>query len=346
MPHAIEEQLYVNDGPLQASEIDRLKPSDPSLPLEELRRRYKEDGYLFLKGLLPRKDVLKSREDYFKFLSPSGLLKPGTAPGEGVFDSAKDIGLFPGIGVGRVDNQVDEAQNTIDFVNLALEAHGQDWYKEDLCKHPVLLDFMARFTGWSENTRPLERTLLRNNIPETKAIGVHYDQIFLRYGEPTSVTVWVPMGDIRINGGGLMYLENGTRSFTSFFNHLTNADIDPGHGLGKDFEEQFAAKAKATGLSDEEAKSAFNKNMLESGILTDGPAEFGRTHKRRWLVSDYQAGDVVLHSPYTVGPFYCSVSAVLTSIRSTRQRLITIQTMSYDLQQTCDLLTRLGLGTQ
>lgn len=39
--------------------------------------------------------------------------------------------------------------------------------------------------------------------------------------------------------------------------------------------------------------------MLESGVLTDGPAEFGRTHHRRWLVSDYEAGDVVLHSPYT-----------------------------------------------
>jgi hypothetical protein len=49
----------------------------------------------------------------------------------------------------------------------------------------------------------------RNNIPGTKPIGVHYDQIFLRYGEPTSVTAWVPIGDVKVNGGGLIYLEDG-----------------------------------------------------------------------------------------------------------------------------------------
>ena len=76
--------------------------------------------------------------------------------------------------------------------------------------------------------------------------------------------------------------------------------MTPGHSLGKDFEEKFTSKAKGSGLSDEEAKSAFNKNMLESGVLTEGPAEFGRTHKHRWMVSDYEAGDVTLHTPYMV----------------------------------------------
>jgi len=40
--------------------------------------------------------------------------------------------------------------------------------------------------------------------------------------------------------------------------------------------------------------------MTASGVLTDGAAEFGRIHNRRWLVSDYEAGDVVLHNPYMV----------------------------------------------
>jgi len=210
MTHATEEQLYVNDGPLEPEEIARLKPSDPNLPLDELRSRFKDNGYLYLKGLLPREDVLKAREQYFTFLSPSGVLEEGTAPALGIFNSTKDVKQFPGIGVGRVDANVGSGLESGDFVSLALDAHGQKWYSEDFCKHPVLLDFMARFTNWASNTHPLERTLLRNNIPNTKAIGVHYDQIFLRYGEPTSVTVWVPIGDIALNGGGLIYLENGT----------------------------------------------------------------------------------------------------------------------------------------
>ncbi|SPO03268.1 uncharacterized protein DNG_05950 [Cephalotrichum gorgonifer] len=281
MPHSTREKLYVNDGALEPVETARLRASSPTLPLEELRSRFQADGYLYLKGLLPREDVLRAREKYFEFLSPSGVLKDGTTPRQGIFDSAKDAARFPGIGVGRVDVIAGPEDQATDFVSLALDAHGQEWYAKDLCKHPVMLEFMARFTGWNEATQPLERTLLRNNIPDTKAIGVHYDQIFLRYGEPTSITVWVPIGDISLNGGGLIYLENG-------------------HTLGKDFEDEFTEKAKATGLTDEEAKSAFNANMLDSGVLTEGPAGFGRTHNRRWLVTDYEAGDVVLHNTYMI----------------------------------------------
>jgi len=70
--------------------------------------------------------------------------------------------------------------------------------------------------------------------------------------------------------------------------------------LGKGFEEEFTQKAKADGLSEEDAKSAFNANMLSTGLLAEGPAEFGRAHGRRWLVTGFEAGDVVLHSPYTI----------------------------------------------
>ena len=54
------------------------------------------------------------------------------------------------------------------------------------------------------------------------------------------------------------------------------------------------------GLTEEEAKSAFNKNMMSTGLLSESPAEFGRSYNRRWLVTDYSAGDVVLHNPYAV----------------------------------------------
>lgn len=275
----LDKHIYVNDGPLASSEKTLLEPSDPALPMEELRRRFKENGYLFLKGLLPREDVLKARRAYFSFLQPSGVLKPGSDPVDGIFDSTRDVTEFPGIGVGRLEDMAPESK---EFVMRALSAHSQPWYAKDLCKHPVLLGFMAQFTGWgTEHTLPLERTLLRNNIPHTKAIGVHYDQIFLRYGEPTSITMWVPMGDVSMRGGGLIYLEGG-------------------HLLGKQFEDDFTTKAKASGLNDEEAKSAFNRNMLSSGALTDGPAAFGREHRRRWMVSGYEAGDVVLHTTYMI----------------------------------------------
>lgn len=283
VPSVNGEKLFVNDGLLRPDQVGFLKESTPDTPIEELRRRYDEDGYVFLKGLIPREDVLKAREEYFTMLAPSGVLKPGSNAVEGIFDSAKDSLDYPGIGAGTIGgNRKPGAAAAEKFIELALEAHYADWYKEIFCKHPALKDMVARISGWGdENTLGVKRSLLRNNTPGNKAIGVHYDQIFLRHGEPTSFTAWVPMGDISLTGGGLIYLENG-------------------HTLGREYEADFARKALESGLSEEEAKSAFNQNMLSTGLLADGPKEYSDTFNRRWLVTTYEAGDVVLHTPFTI----------------------------------------------
>lgn len=53
-------------------------------------------------------------------------------------------------------------------------------------------------------------------------------------------------------------------------------------------------------MTDEEAKSAFNQNMIHGGMLSNGPAEFGRQHGHKWLVGAYEAGDVALHDSYMI----------------------------------------------
>ncbi|KAF4309985.1 putative phytanoyl- dioxygenase [Botryosphaeria dothidea] len=291
MPHAAPPErdaswpgckLFVNDGALDQAEIAPLIPSSPGEPIEELRKKYDENGYVFLKGLLAKEDVLKCRENYFSMMSPSGVLKPDTKPVEGIFDASKDKSNYPGIGAGAVGGNGRPGEDTAEqFVNLALKAHYEDWYCEDFVRHPVLYDFVSKFTGWGDRTLNLRRTLLRNNTPGNKAIGVHYDQIFLRYGEPNSVTAWVPIGDVDIQGGGLIYLENSDK-------------------LGQEIEKDFTDKARAAGFTDEEAKFAFNNNMMSTGLLADGPAQFGRDYKQRWLVTNYEAGDLVLHKPHMI----------------------------------------------
>ncbi|KAJ5893942.1 hypothetical protein N7495_005633 [Penicillium taxi] len=278
----LADNLAVNDGPLNSENAALLRPSDPSLPLEELRKRYEEDGYLLVKQVIPRDDVLAARETYFSLVESTGVLKPGTKPVEGVFDPAKNHEDYPGIGAGHADaNGRPGGDKASAFVDLALDAHYQDWYAEKFCNHPALKDFIARFSGWEENTLSFRRTLLRNNLPGSKPIGVHYDQIFLRYGEPTSITAWVPIGDIKLNGGGLMYLENSDR-------------------IGIETEQAFFKKATEAGMTDEEARSAFNSNMMTTGLLSEFPSQFAREHGSRWLVSAYEAGDVVLHKPHMI----------------------------------------------
>ncbi|KAI8959396.1 hypothetical protein F5Y11DRAFT_368114 [Daldinia sp. FL1419] len=296
MPHSttspLSIPLYVNDGLLRPDQVGRLRQSFPHEPLDILHQRYEQDGYLFLRGLLPREEVLKAREAYFDLLAPSGVLAPGSHPVEGIFDKNKDKLDFPGMvravyqhyesslrGTGSTDANGRPRGGR--FVDLALQAHTEPWYKDDFCKNPALHSFISKFTGWGGNTHGLARSLLRNNTPGNKAIGVHYDQIFLRHGEDTSMTAWVPMGDISLDGGGLIYLEGG-------------------HTLGRDIETSFYDLAKETGLSEEDARNAFNKNMMSGGLLADGPKGFSEAYGRKWLTTDYEAGDVVLHTPYTI----------------------------------------------
>lgn len=137
MPHAASPErdpswpgveLYVNDSPLKSTEVAPLKQSSPDEPIEDLRRKYEEDGYVFLKGLLPRNDVLKCREQYFKMLAPSGVLKPGTKPVEGIFDEKKDKANYPGLGAGSNNGTGRPGAESTDlFVDLALKAHYEAW---------------------------------------------------------------------------------------------------------------------------------------------------------------------------------------------------------------------------
>lgn len=291
--------LYVNDGRLDASEVLPLRASRPDEPLDELRARYEADGYLLLRGLLPRDDVLRAREAYFQALAHTGVLKPGTAAVEGRFDDARDAADYPGLGAGQGEGTSETAAA---FIEAALRQHTAPWYwsaeggeegeregeegaqqrSKGFAQHADLRAFVARFTGWGEGrTTAVKRTLLRNNTPGNKAIGVHYDQTFMRYGEPTSVTAWVPIGDVGLEGGGLIYLEGG-------------------EALGAEIEADFTRKAAAAGMTEEETRYAFNANMLQTGFLCEGPREFGRRYGKRWLVGAYEAGDVVLHRAHAV----------------------------------------------
>ncbi|KAJ2965229.1 hypothetical protein NQ176_g10713 [Zarea fungicola] len=40
--------------------------------------------------------------------------------------------------------------------------------------------------------------------------------------------------------------------------------------------------------------------MLSNGLLSNNPAEFAETYGKRWMVTEYEAGDVVLHLPYMI----------------------------------------------
>ncbi|OCL12092.1 hypothetical protein AOQ84DRAFT_285928 [Glonium stellatum] len=257
---------------IDSKTVGWMRPTPANTPLEEIRKRFEKDGYVFMKGVIPREDVLDMREHYFSHMAETGILKPGTSPREGIFNPENDP--IAHSGVGGTDLPEDQKK-----VEKLTSAHTTQIYLAFL-EHPQLRGFIREFMGWKKDVM-VQRTMLRHNVPNGLSTGIHYDRIFLRAGEAEFLTAWVPIGDCSATGGGLMYLENST-------------------DLGKQMEAEFMTAAKD--MTPEERIDGFNKNMARDGQLSHNADELGRTlgKGRRWLVGNYEAGDVVFHNPYLI----------------------------------------------
>lgn len=149
---------------------------------------------------------------------------------------------------------------------------------ESFCLHPRLWQFLDAFLGGPAYLH--KRKIIRYTKPGDKsATGAHYDLVYLRGGTDRFCTVWIPIGDCPIEMGGLVYLEGS-------------------HTKGQALEAQFAQQNQP--LSPEERLNAFNKNMGENGWISKDLPALAAKFGTRWLAADYQAGDIMLHSPYMI----------------------------------------------
>ncbi|KAJ5608995.1 hypothetical protein N7528_009562 [Penicillium herquei] len=267
--------LGQNGGRVPTDRIGLLRPTVLSTSIEEMRERLKEDGYLFVKGLIPREDVLDAREHYFGQYMQTSLLEPESSPRDGIFNSSSNPDSHKGIGGQGLPENEEEAR-------ILIDAHKELEYRS-FVEHPALTGFVRNIMGWQEH-QLLDRTMLRHNVPFGLGTGIHYDKLFLRGGEGFFLTAWVPIGDIAINGGGLCYLENSVP-------------------LGRAIEDDFNRRAEY--MTEEDRISAYNVNMVVGGgMISHSPQEFQSMHsaygEHKWLVTNYEAGDVVFHDPHSI----------------------------------------------
>ncbi|KAE8149874.1 hypothetical protein BDV25DRAFT_172547, partial [Aspergillus avenaceus] len=269
-------KLESNFGGMILEQIGYLQPTSKDTPLEIMHERFNRDGYLLVKGLLPKEPVLQCRREYFKYMSPSGLLKEDTDPVDGIFSEKDSRKYLPPGNLRRLFGLKDDDESD-KYLELMINAHEAKFYL-DFCEMPELRDFIRKFKGWQDITM-LQRTMFRAFVPDSELTPVHFDQMYLRAGPPTSLTAWVPIGDVSLEAGGLMYLEGST-------------------DIGQQTEGEFARNA--SNLSDEERVSAFNKNMSDGGFLSRDTIEYGQKVNRKWLIGEYEAGDVIFHNPWMV----------------------------------------------
>lgn len=251
--------LHADGRTLDASprRMGWLQESSADEPFETLTARFRQDGYLFLKGFLDRDAVLEQRRRVFEHLDLAGLLKPGTEPGQGV---AADVPAERG------------------EVNRRLMEYVRSAAFESFCMSPQLWQFMDRFVGGLSYLH--KRKLLRHTLPDQpSSTPAHYDLIYLRGGTDRLVTAWIPVGDVPVEMGGLVYLEGS-------------------HATGVAMEAEFARKNAE--LPPEERISAYNKNMTEGGWVSKDLPDMAEKFDTRWLIANYEAGDVVVHSPFMI----------------------------------------------
>ncbi|MFM2310433.1 MAG: hypothetical protein RLY87_2555 [Chloroflexota bacterium] len=251
--------LTSNGYPLDASpqRMGRLVASDPGTPIASLREQYESQGYLWLKGLLPREGVLRFRERFFRALAPAGLLKPGTHPRDGIYSGQNE------------DNQL-IAKTMHEIVRWSA-------YESFCLQEPIWQFYEQLFDGAPYLHK---RKLIRYTKPhDVSSTGAHYDLVYLRAGTDRVATSWIPIGDCPAEMGGLVYLEGS-------------------HVAGRQMEKEFSALNQ--GLSREEQISAYNKSMSATGWLTKDLPALANKWNLRWLIADYEAGDMVIHSAYMI----------------------------------------------
>ena len=193
-----------------------------------------------------------------------------------VFSAFADTGLLA-VGSDPADG-VYSGEPETDAVKRRLMELVRSAAYESFCLSPALWQFMDGFLGGFSYLH--KRKILRHTRPgEGRATPAHYDLVYLRGGTQRLVTAWIPIGDTPVEMGGLCYLEGS-------------------HALGRNMESEF--EAESGDLTPEERLTAYNKHMKAGGWITDDLPGLADQADARWLIADYEAGDVMFHSPFMI----------------------------------------------
>ena len=244
---------------------------------DELWQRMGDDGYLFLKGLLNRDEVLAARQEVMNRLMVAGVLDK----------------RYPAIdGIAAPDKEIDgRATGTF----MPLLARNNPPLDKVIHEGP-LIDFYEFFMGGP--VRYFDYTWFRSKRPGVHtATTPHCDIVYMCLGTKYLHTSWIPYGDVPYEMGGLMLLE-GSHKMQDLKASYGSTDVDlycENEGDAKAIVE--GAKAEGRNLSNEE-RAAVHWNS--SGAYSNDAIATREELGGRWLVSEYEMGDVLVFSMYTL----------------------------------------------
>jgi ectoine hydroxylase-related dioxygenase (phytanoyl-CoA dioxygenase family) len=213
-----------------------------------LRQRLDRDGYLYLPGFLDRDDVMAARASLTERLSEQGLLHPDHSSIEAVANPDRKTTFMP-----------DLAQSNPFIQNVVFGDR--------------LLDFYRGF--WGEAVRHFDFIWLRAVAP---GMGTHphCDLVYMGRGTHDLLTCWIPYGDVPLDLGGLMVLEDSHRKSDRLRAYL-NTDVDT-------YCENRPADVK---------KVKEDGGWAHPGWLSTNPVSLRQKLGGRWLTTEWKAGDFI-----------------------------------------------------
>lgn len=157
-----------------------------------VRKRLRDDGYLFLRDVLPRDDVVQLRRQILEICEEAGWLRPRANLMDGLTDHAPiEEGSDAHAAVYK------KVQALESFHRLKLHANVmklfEDIYEEPAIAFPQTIGRIAFPRDDENQTQP------------------HQDWIFVG-GSTETISCWAPLGDIPIEVGGLKILEGSHKA--------------------------------------------------------------------------------------------------------------------------------------
>lgn len=213
---------------------------------DALRHRYHTDGYLFVGNVLNPEKLRRLRRAYFSLFDLSYL--DHRHPVEAGIFSGSRTQLPPH---GTAGHPAHRFVRSDIFAGLATD--------------PALGILAAAVLGTP--ARVLPRQIVRHFDRSTRrASRAHRDYQYLDHGSDRLVTMWIPLTDIPLSTGGLLYLE-GSAGISEVDLHALRRHTDRPHDR-RPISHDLAWVSEQLG--------------------------------RRWLWRHYRAGDLTLHSPWIV----------------------------------------------
>ncbi len=240
MPKFEADQCFMQGRRLAPDLLEDLTESKLTDDTLELQNQFAQHHYLYLKNVFSRGQVNAVRQEVFSRLYEVGEIEaPGT---EGIFSGVSHRAEVPE-GLGEFWRSVSLGKA------LRAVSHGTE-----------ISDLMGRLFG--EPAIAHDYLFLRPAVPG-RSTHLHYDQPFFARGSDQIVTAWTAYGDIPVQEGPLLVIDQSFR-FTDLVEVSQSVD--------------------------------YESNDTPLVQLMQDPSELARSRGVKIKTADFEAGDVILFS--------------------------------------------------